>query len=116
MAGLAFATSSAQAMTVAEFLAKADALKAKGLLAMGSSDAKLLGAEMRAIGAAYRADLDGAKKAGRVPHSCPPPQGKARLDARGLVGELRAIPVARQRTTSMKSAFYAMMKTRYPCR
>lgn len=116
IAGLALAASPAQAMSVAEFLQKAEALKAKGLLAMGSRDAKLLGAEMRMIGAAYRADLDAAKKSGRAPHSCPPPKGKAKLDARQMIAELRAMPAARQRATSAKAAFYAMMKTRFPCR
>lgn len=106
---------SAQAMSVAEFLAKANALKAKGFLAMGSPDIKLLRTEVERASDAYRSDLATAKAAGRAPHSCPPPKGKARIGSKELIAEFEAIPAA-QRGISVKSAFYAMMKKRYPCK
>ena len=106
---------SAQAMSVAEFLAKANALKSKGFLAMGSPDIKLLRAEVERASGAYRSDLATAKAAGRAPHSCPPPKGKAKIGSKELMAEFETIPTA-QRGMSVKSAFYAMMKKRFPCK
>lgn len=106
---------SAQAMSVAEFLAKANALKAKGFLALGSPDIKLLKGEMEGVANAYRADIVAARQAGRAPHSCPPPKGQAKIGSKELLAEFEAIPAA-QRGMSVKSAFYAMMKKRFPCR
>jgi hypothetical protein len=106
---------SAQAMTVAEFLAKANALKAKGFMALGSPDIKLLKGEMEGVADAYRADIVAARQAGRTPHSCPPPKGKAKIGSKELMAEFEAIPAA-QRGMSVKTAFYAMMKKRFPCK
>lgn len=111
---LAMVPASAQAMTVAEFLAKANALKAKGILAMGSPDIKLLRNEMKGIADAYRTDIESARKAGRTPHSCPPPKGKANMGGKDFLADLEAIPPA-QRGMSMKAAFYGVMKKRFPC-
>ena len=105
----------AQAMSVAEFLAKANALKAKGFLALGSPDIKLLRTEVERASDAYRADLATTRVAGRPAHSCPPPKGKAKIGSKELIAEFEAIPPA-QRGVSVKSAFYAMMKKRFPCR
>lgn len=105
----------AQAMTVAEFLAKSDAVKAKGMLAMMSSDLTLLRNEMKSVSTAYRADIDAAQKAGKPPHSCPPPKGKASISSDDVMAELQSLPTAEKARTSVKTAFYAMMKKRYPC-
>lgn len=116
MAGAALVLpASAQAMSVAEFLAKANALKAKGFLALGSSDIKLLRTEVERASDAYRSDLATAKASGRAPHSCPPPKGQAKIGSNELLAEFEKIPTA-QRGMSVKSAFYAMMKRRYPCK
>ena len=112
---MALLPASAQAMSVAEFLAKANALKAKGFLAIGSPDIKLLKSEMETVANAYRADIDGARKAGRTPHSCPPPKGKANIGSKELMAEFESIPAAK-RGMSTKTAFYAMMKKRFPCK
>ncbi len=106
---------SAQAMSVAEFLAKANALKAKGFLALGSSDIALLRTEVERASDAYRNDLATASAAGRTPHSCPPPKGQTRIGSNELLAEFEKIPAA-QRGMSVKSAFYAMMKRRFPCK
>jgi hypothetical protein len=111
---LSLMAGSAQAMSVAEFLAKANALKAKGALALLSSDLGLLQKEMADISTVYRADLQAARAAGRAPHSCPPPKGQVKMDSSQLIAELEKIP-PRQRGMSMKAAFYAIMKRRYPC-
>jgi hypothetical protein len=105
----------AQAMSVAQFLAKAKALQAQGALAMISPDADLLKREVAAIRAAYTADLRAARKAGKTPHSCPPETGKPKLSPRQMLAELEKIPPAK-RGMSMKAAVYAYMKRTYPCR
>lgn len=111
---LACVPGTAQAMTVAEFLAKTTALKAKGIFAIGSSDIGVLKTEMQAVAADYRTDILAARTADRKPHSCPPPKGQAKLSSTEFIADLERIPVA-QRGMSMKAAFYAMMKRRYPC-
>ena len=109
------APTAAQAMTVAQFLAKAKALQAQGALAMLSPDAELIKREVAAIRAAYTADLRAARAAGKPPHSCPPQTGKPKLTPRQMLAELEKIPPAR-RSMSMKAAVYAYMKRTYPCR
>lgn len=58
--------SAAQAMTVSQFLAKANDLKAKGVLALVSPDMSLLRNEVKAASTAYREDINAATKAGRT--------------------------------------------------
>jgi hypothetical protein len=104
----------AQAMSVAEFLARARALQAMGALAPLYPDYELLRGEMRGIVAAYRADINAARAAGRPPHSCPP-SASPQITAERLLAELERLPLA-QRRMSMKAAFYGYMKRHYPCR
>lgn len=105
----------AQAMTVADFLAKVQALKAKGPMALLSPDIGLLKREVDSASAAYRADLAAAAAAGKRPRSCPPPKGQVKLGSDELIAEFEKIPPAR-RGISVTSAFAAMMHRRYPCR
>jgi hypothetical protein len=100
-------------MSVATFLAKADALKAKGFGALGSPDIKLLRDEGMASGAAYRARIESDKKAGRAPHSCPPK--KAAMKSDDFIAHLRSYPVAIRPKTTVKGATFDLMKKRYPC-
>ena len=106
----------AQAMTVAEFLVKARALKALGPLAIFSSDLKPVKAEIKSVATSYRADLRADRAAGRPPHSCPPPEGSdaAKIKPSVFLAELEKIP-PQQRSMSMKTAFYLIMKRRWPC-
>lgn len=101
-------------MSVATFLAKADTLKAKGIFALGSPDVKLLQQEMQTVGADYRADIKAARTVGRSPHSCPPatPQN---IGSGELLAHFRAVPTAERASTSINTAFYGLMKKRYPC-
>lgn len=105
----------AQAMTVAEFLAKVHAIKALGVSAVFSPDIAVLRQEVARASDAYRADLAAAQAAGRKPHSCPPPKGQVPMTSSDLIAELEKIPRPR-RTMSMKQAFYGIMLRRYPCR
>ena len=113
--GLSLVAAPASAMSVAEFLAKARALQARGVLSAFSPDVELLRGEVLAIGRAYRADLAAARAAGRKPHSCPPPRGQVKMTAAQMLAELERIPPAR-RGMSMKAAFYGYMQRRFPCR
>lgn len=105
----------AQAMNVAEFLTKTEALKAKGMGAMFSSDLKLVVREFKAAGTAYRSDVDKARAAGRDDLGCPPPKGKAKLTPNQIIADFATVPVAERASTSVKQAFYAMMRRRFPC-
>ncbi len=105
----------AQAMTVKEFLAKTDALKAQGLLAMTSPDIGLLRDEIKSAGATYRAGLAREIAAGRKPSSCPPPVGQVKMTSDDIIKEFRAIPEAK-RNQSVTNAWATIMTRRHPCR
>ncbi len=102
-------------MSIATFLAKADALKAKGILAMMSSDIGLLKGEIQTAGKAYRAQIIADKAAGRTAHSCPPAKGKVAMGSDELIGHFRTVPQQQRPATSVKTAFYGLMKKKYPC-
>ena len=106
----------ASAMTVAEFLAKAEAIKSRGVAAMFAPEIPQLKAAIAEAGAAYRADVDAGRAAGRNSLGCPPPKGKANVTSGEIVADFSTIPVAQRNTTSVKTAFYAMMRKRFPCR
>ena len=99
-------------MNVGLFLAKADALKAKGALAMFSGDIDLLKAEGKAAAEAYKARLIKERAAGR-PSSCPPPG--TGLDTTELLGFLRSYPANVRPRVSMKQAMAEFFIRKYPC-
>ena len=100
-------------MNVATFLAKADALKAKGAGALFSSDVGLLKSEGKAAGENYRARLKREQAEGR-PSSCPPPGVKVKSD--DLLAFLRTYPPAVRPKVSMKQAMADYFMKKYPCR
>ncbi len=103
----------AQTMPLSTFLAKADALEAKGPLALMSSDLPIIKNEVKSSMVNYRVILSTQKAAGKPAHSCPPAKGK--LDSDAMMASFRAIPVAQRKSTSVQSALFAMMKKLYPC-
>lgn len=105
----------ANAMTVAEFLARAEALKAKGMMAMMSPDLPVVRSEMQAATAAYRSDVDAARAKGRTDLGCPPPKGQAKISSDTIMSDLAAIPKATQARITVKAALYDVMRKRYPC-
>jgi hypothetical protein len=116
VASLALASPLAAApgdMNVATFLAKADALRAKGAGALFSSDIKVLRSEGEAAGAAYRARLNAERAAGK-PSSCPPKGTKVNSDK--LIAFLRTYPEAVRPRVSMKQAIGDYFARNYPCR
>lgn len=100
-------------MSVAVFLGKADALKAKGPAALFSSDIGLLKAEGKAAGEAYRARLQSERAAGK-PSSCPPKGTKVNSDK--LIAHLRTYPTPDRPKVSMKQAIADYFIKTYPCR
>ncbi|MFM5930790.1 MAG: hypothetical protein ACKOPQ_07770 [Novosphingobium sp.] len=100
-------------MSVATFLGKAEALKAKGMAAMFSSDVKLLMSEGKAAAAVYRTRLEAERKAGR-PSSCPP--AKAAVGSDELLTHLKSYPAATRPGVPMHRAFADFFARKYPCR
>lgn len=100
-------------MSVATFLYKADALKAKGFMALGSSDMKLLRDEGQAAGMAYRARLQQERAAGK-PSSCPPKGTRTSADQ--LLEHLRTYPTTQRASISMKAAMADYFIKTSPCR
>jgi hypothetical protein len=99
-------------MSVAVFLAKADALKAKGVMALGSSDIGLLRSEGQAAGLAYKARLKAERQAGK-PSSCPPKGTRVQSDK--LMAFLRTYPEPARPRTTMKAAIADYFIKTWPC-
>jgi hypothetical protein len=95
------------AMSAAEFLAKADALKAKGMMAMFSSDLRLLKSDFTAGAKAWRQQA-------HKPNACPPAAVKLNPDE--IYGLLAAVPPAQRATTTSRDAIVTGLNRRYPCR
>ena len=108
----ALAATSASAMPVADFLGKAQTLKAKGMMALFSSDLGLLKGETTAGFKAWRAQV---APPGRKPNACPPP-GPQRTNSDEILAMLEAVPPADRTKTSVASALTAGLNRRFPCR
>ncbi len=106
--------SAAQAMDVATFLTKAEAVEKKGMLAVFSSDYKVLKAEIENASKALRAERHAAQKAGRKPAYCP--TGKSGVTVRDILAAMRAVPVAQRPRTQVKDALRTDFARRWPCR
>ena len=104
----------AQAMDVATFLAKADALQKQGMLALMSSDYKALRNEIVAHTQALRSERLAAQRAGRRPAYCPP-AGTA-LTSDEIVAAFRLIPAAQRPRTHVRDALKALLARKFPCR
>ena len=101
------------AMTVAEFLTKANALHAKGAMAIFSSDLTPVMNDMRTSFEQLKIEGERRKVAGLPPRACPPKQTK--LGSKELLAMLNAIPPA-ERGISVKDGLLRAMSQRFPCR
>ena len=108
----ALAAAPASAMSVAEFLAKADALKAKGMMALFSSDITVLKNEVMVGSKAWRAQV---APPGRPPNACPPP-GKQGMSSDDILAMMNAVPAPQRAATSASDAIVAGLNRRYPCK
>lgn len=114
-AGLAIVPmTAANAMDVATFLGKADALQKKGMMALMSSDYKLLKNEVVAQSQVLRNERLAAERAHRKPAYCPPP--KSGLDSGEILRAFRTIPAAQRPRIQVKDALRALLAKKYPCR
>ena len=104
----------AHAMDVATFLAKADALKKKGMMALMSSDYKLLKKEIVTHSQTLRAERLAAERAKRRAAYCPPP--KQNLNSDEILAAFRSIPAAQRPRTDVKDALRALLARKFPCR
>ncbi|MET1111289.1 MAG: hypothetical protein ABWX67_07170 [Allosphingosinicella sp.] len=104
----------AQAMDVATFLARADAVQKKGMLALMSSDYKALKSEIETQAGALRAERLAAERANRKTAYCPP--AKQSLTSSEIVTAFRTIPAAQRPRVQVKDALRALMARKYPCR
>lgn len=111
---LAGVAAPASAMTVAEFMAKVNALKAKGPLALFSSDIGVLKAEGLAAGQSIKRDQELALAAGRPAPTCVPKGSK--LGQNELLDYFGKIPAAQQRTLSVKQGMVGLIRQKWPCR
>lgn len=104
----------AQAMDVATFLAKADSLQKKGMLALMSSDYKLLKAEIETNVLALRNERLAAERARRRAAYCP--TGRQSLNSDEILASFRTVPAAQRPRTPVKDALRALLVRKYPCR
>ncbi len=102
-----------QAMTVAVFLDKADSLERRGMMAMFSSDARALKAEMKSAGDSLKAERQRWRAAGQRPAYCPPE--RIPVKSSDLLVHLRAIPPAQRQRMEFRDALRLMLVRRYPC-
>ncbi len=111
---LASATpAAAAAMDVAIFLAKVTALKARGPLALFSSDYGLLKREAAVATMQISADKKARAAAHQPPLYCA--AGNQRMSADEMIAALSAIPPA-ERGMSLKDGFMRVIVRRYPCK
>ncbi|HJU77579.1 MAG TPA: hypothetical protein VJ597_06610 [Sphingomicrobium sp.] len=103
-----------QAMPVAAFLTKADALQRKGPMALFSSDLKLLTNQIKRDAGELRAENKAAEAAGRRKSYCAP-TGGVKLTNRDILGAMHAVPPPKRATTQTKDALRAYFARRFPC-
>ncbi len=105
---------SAEAMPAATFLTKADALMAKGPLAMFSSDVGLLKNETMRAGAELKAERMALLAQHRPAAYCPP--AKSAINSDDLLNGLHRIPKPELARMEFKDAFKRILVQKYPCR
>jgi hypothetical protein len=106
--------SAASAMDVATFLGKADALEKKGMMALFSSDFKLLKGEVQTAADQLRVERLAAQKAKRPLGYCPP--AKSTLQPKELLAHFRAIPAAQRPRLQVRDGLRSLLARKYPCR
>ena len=106
--------SSVQAMPAETFLAKVDALMAKGPLALFSSDVGLLKREGQRAGTELRAERLALLAQHQSPAYCPP--AKAGMSSDELIARLRRIPKRDLARMDFKAAMKQVLIDKYPCR
>jgi hypothetical protein len=99
-------------MAISSFLAKADALQAKGPAAASGSDLAALRMEVNGAVQAYRAQLRSEVAQGH-PSSCPPP--RAPFTSTDVLAQMQTYPTAVRPRTSVSTVVADLFRKRYPC-
>lgn len=99
-------------MPVAVFMAKAEALQAKGAMAFFSSDVGLLKAEVTGSAQAFRRQLK-AEVVGGKPSACPPEH--AALTSDDILAHMRAYPAAARPRIPVSQAIADLFRKSVPC-
>lgn len=103
----------AGAMSVALFIAKAEALQAKGALALFSSDYGQLKAEVTGAAQMFRRQIKVEAAAGR-PSACPPE--RAALTSDDILTHMRSYPVGVRPRITVAAAVADIFRKRFPCK
>jgi len=111
-ASLLAASPASAAMTVSTFLAKANALKAQGPMALVSPDFALLRTEAQTATAQLKAERDARKAKGLKPIACVP-AGQS-IGITEMLDGLAALPAADQRLP-LKDGYARVLAKRFPC-
>jgi hypothetical protein len=104
----------ARAMSTDQFLARANALKARGMMAMLSPDVGVLQGEMATALAGWKADKAARQAAGKPPLDCAQ-AGDKRLTRDEMLAALGSL-TREQRAAPLKDGVAQVMARRYPCR
>jgi hypothetical protein len=99
-------------MSVATFMAKAQALQAKGAMALFSSDIGLLKAEVAGSAQAFRRQIKAEAASGK-PSACPPEHGALKSD--DILAHMRGYPAGVRPRISVSAAVADLMRKRFPC-
>ena len=105
---------SAQSMNAEAFFKKAQALRAKGALALMSRDLRPMIREAKSAGLKARATRLAAVAAGRTPRYCPP-KGSKRLGNEEFMDGMAAIPPAERLSIDLTEAITRILVRKYPC-
>jgi hypothetical protein len=107
-------SSAAPAMPVDVFLAKTEALQAKGFAAMFSGDLKLLTNTIEADAAALKSERQAAQAAHRTPSYCAP--GPVQMGQQEIIDVMRSVSTADRHRTDTRDALRMHLAQRFPCR
>ena len=105
---------SAQSMNAEAFFKKAQALKAKGAMALMSRDLRPMIREAKSAGMKARATRLAAVAAGRTPRYCPP-KGSKRLGNEEFMAGMAAIPLAERLRIDLTEAMTRILVRKFPC-
>lgn len=96
------------------FLARAEALLAKGPFALFSSDLKHLQAIVEDNGDIIHDDMIAARASHATPQYCPPPKHEY-IGARELIKGLRGIPRSEREQIDLQTAMRHILAKLHPC-
>ncbi len=112
--GMAHAETAQQpgTMSVAVFMAKAEALRARGAMALFSSEINVLKAEVTGAAQAFRRQIKAETASGK-PSACPPERRSLTSD--DLLAHMQGYPAAARPRIPVFEAVADLYRKRFPC-